>query len=153
MLRLETCPHILICYSISMMFAWGVSWLFGPNGTIVVNWWPKPPPVPQMNFGLKAWNWFNSAPFPAAGFMFLDPKSFATIATSEGGWLSFDLWLGKVRHTRVNMVRNSRRCPNFYFLVPGATAGALHAYLRTLGLLLISHAEAMEAGAMCEMNG
>ena len=39
-------------------------------------------------------------------FMFLDPKSFATIAASEGG--------------------------------------ALHAYLRTLGLLLISHAEAME---------
>eukprot|EP00434_Breviolum_minutum_P016002 symbB.v1.2.014105.t1/scaffold1018.1/size143800/7 len=38
--------------------------------------------------------------------MFLDPKSFATIAASEGG--------------------------------------ALHAYLRTLGLLLISHAEAME---------
>lgn len=39
-------------------------------------------------------------------FMTLDPKSFATIAASEGG--------------------------------------ALHAYLRTLGLLLISHAEAME---------
>lgn len=65
----------------------------------------------QMNLGLKAWNCFNSAPFQPEGFMFLDPKSFATIAASEGGWLSFDLWLGKVRHTTVNMFRNSRRCP------------------------------------------